>query len=111
LIAGAPAEERQSPFHSGQEAGRRKETNASRGELDRQGQSIDPAANRQHRGSVVWRQSEVGLRGTGTLREQRDRIDLSKLSQLDSRIGFGNGERGDGKLLFPLEPQWRATGH
>src|SRR5690606_17787509 len=36
-----------------QEGGRGKEANASRGELDRQGQSVEPAAESRHRRCVV----------------------------------------------------------
>lgn len=110
-VARAAGQELQAVVETGRQRRRRQELDASRGKLDRQGQTVQPRANRRDRRSVLGREGEAGEKSRGAVNEECDRRHTrQRLGRRQSRE-VRQRERRDGVLPLCGEVQRRPARH
>ena len=90
-------------FEPGTQLRRRQDLHARGGQLDRQRQAVQPAADVGDGVGVPRRQREVGPAGRGALHEQRDRrrIRISADGRRSGVADAGSGSGGTGNSCSP----------
>ena len=97
----SPAAERAERFlQPAQQSLRRKQLDSSRGQLDRQWETVDALADAGDGRSVVVRRLEIGLHRNRALDEEAHRLELRERRQSRQSLEVGQREWRNGKLLF-----------
>ena len=110
-VACATSQQLERPFDAGQQFARRQDLDPGCGQLDRQREAVQPAADVDHRAGVLRRQREVGPACRGPLDEQRNRCTLHQRRRRGERIGSRERERRDRELLLAVDVEHDAAGH
>ena len=82
---------------------RRQDLDAGGGQLDRQRQAVQPAADLDHRAGVFRRQREVGLDCGGPLDEERNRCAVHQRGRREQRARRRQRQGRDRELLLAVD--------
>ncbi len=110
-VADGRGQQRKRPFEPLRDAGSRQHPHLRGGQLDRQRQALQPAADVGDIGGVVLGEREVGLDRPGAVDEQRDGGRLPCAIQARRRRPLGRGEGGDLVDALAADAQHDAARH
>ena len=102
-------EQRELPIEAAQDVGRRQHPRARRGELDREGDSVEDLADPDDSGQVLVGQLEEGIGGGRALDEEFDGGRRARPCQRIGRRGVVGRERIDVVHPFPAHTEHNAT--
>ena len=110
-IATDARQDGQALLEANEDGRRREHLDAGRGQLDRQGEAVEPRADRRDGCGVGCLQFEVGADVVRPLDEQHHRIDPGELLQRRQPPRIRKRERRDGILLLTPHPERLPAGH
>ncbi len=109
-VAGSAGEQRQAAVHALEEGGGRQRAQASRRQLDGEGQPVDAPADLDDGLQVLFVEFEVGADVLGPRHEQLDAAELQGVLDAHAEPGIGQLHRGDGEGNLTPGSQDRAGG-